>query len=54
VVVGFQLLGSVSLGLVALSLQAPFRFAASLSMLGLVAIASAPTTSPAMACTSPA
>ncbi|MGV7210412.1 MFS transporter [Oxalobacteraceae bacterium A2-2] len=41
VVVGFQLLGSVSLGLVALSLHTPFWFAASLSMLGLVAIASA-------------
>ncbi|WP_295998499.1 MFS transporter [Rugamonas sp.] len=41
VVVGFQLLGSVSLGLVALALQAPFWFAATLSMLALVAIASA-------------
>ncbi|MBJ7311776.1 MFS transporter [Rugamonas sp. CCM 8940] len=40
VVVGFQILGGVCLGLVALALQAPFWFAASMAMLALVAIAS--------------
>jgi PAT family beta-lactamase induction signal transducer AmpG len=41
VVVGFQLLGSVSLGLVALALHAPVWFGAALSMLALVGLASA-------------
>ncbi|NRR30996.1 MFS transporter [Oxalobacteraceae bacterium] len=41
VVVGFQILGGVCLGLVALALQAPFWFAASMAMLALVAISSA-------------
>ncbi|WGG49285.1 MFS transporter [Rugamonas sp. DEMB1] len=41
VVVGFQILGGVCLGLVALALQAPFWFAAAMAMLALVAVASA-------------
>src|SRR5471030_1361787 len=41
VVVAFQLLGGISLGLVALALHTPFWFAACIAMLALVAIASA-------------
>ncbi|PHV07568.1 MFS transporter [Janthinobacterium sp. BJB412] len=41
VVVAFQILGGVCLGLVALALQAPFWFAAAMAMLALVAVASA-------------
>ena len=41
VVVGFQILGGVCLGLVALALQAPFWFAAAMAMLALVAVSSA-------------
>ncbi|MFZ6774878.1 MFS transporter [Undibacterium sp. SXout7W] len=41
IVVAFQLIGGVSLGLVALSLQMPMYFALSIALLGVVAIASA-------------
>jgi PAT family beta-lactamase induction signal transducer AmpG len=40
-VIAFQLIGGVSLGLVALSMQLPNYFAISIALLGLVAIASA-------------
>ncbi|MFZ6754448.1 MFS transporter [Undibacterium sp. Dicai25W] len=41
IVVSFQLIGGVCLGLVALSLQMPMYFAMSIALLGVVAIASA-------------
>ena len=41
IVVGFQLVGAASLGLVALALQLPSYFAACIAMLGLAALASA-------------
>jgi PAT family beta-lactamase induction signal transducer AmpG len=41
IVVAFQLIGGVSLGLVALSLQLPMYFAISIALFGVVAIASA-------------
>ena len=41
IVVAFQLMGGIGLGLVALSLQLPTYFAVSIALLGMVAIASA-------------